>query len=33
LHFAGFWLDIGRYDDFALAQEEFVTHREDFLGV
>lgn len=30
--FAGFWLDIGRHDDFARAQEEFVLRRSEFLG-
>lgn len=29
--FDGYWLDIGRVDDFARAQEEFVTHRDAFL--
>lgn len=28
--FRGRWLDIGRHDDFALAQEEFAEHREEF---
>jgi NDP-sugar pyrophosphorylase family protein len=30
--FHGYWLDIGRHDDFALAQQEFAEHREDYLG-
>jgi NDP-sugar pyrophosphorylase family protein len=30
--FRGHWLDIGRHDDFALAQDEFAEHREEFLG-
>jgi NDP-sugar pyrophosphorylase family protein len=30
--FNGFWLDIGRHDDFALAQSEFETRRAEFLG-
>ena len=30
--FRGRWLDIGRHDDFAAAQEEFVDHRQEFLG-
>lgn len=30
--FDGYWLDIGRHDDFASAQREFVAHRADFLG-
>ena len=30
--FRGYWLDIGRHDDFALAQAEFAEHREEFLG-
>lgn len=30
--FDGYWLDIGRHDDFATAQEEFALHRDVFLG-
>jgi NDP-mannose synthase len=30
--FEGYWLDIGRHDDFATAQEEFATNRDLFLG-
>jgi NDP-mannose synthase len=30
--FEGYWLDIGRHDDFAAAQEEFAAHRDLFLG-
>ena len=30
--FDGRWLDIGRHDDFAAAQQEFVEHRGEFLG-
>lgn len=29
--FDGYWLDIGRHDDFARAQEEFQTMRAEFL--
>ena len=28
-----FWLDIGRMDDYGLAQEEFIKNEEMFLGV
>jgi len=31
--FRGHWLDIGRSDDFAEAQEEFETNRERYLPV
>jgi NDP-sugar pyrophosphorylase family protein len=27
-----FWLDIGRMDDYALAQEEFLKNKDLFLG-
>jgi NDP-sugar pyrophosphorylase family protein len=27
-----YWLDIGRMDDYALAQEEFVENESKFLG-
>jgi NDP-sugar pyrophosphorylase family protein len=30
-NFNGYWLDIGRHDDYERAIEEFSTHREDFL--
>ena len=30
--FDGFWLDIGRHEDFARAQEEFAANRARFLG-
>ena len=30
--FEGFWLDIGRHDDFARAQAEFAVRRAEFLG-
>lgn len=30
--FEGYWLDIGRHDDLARAQEELEAHRTDFLG-
>lgn len=30
--FEGYWLDIGRHDDFARAQDEFAEHAEEFLG-
>jgi NDP-sugar pyrophosphorylase family protein len=30
--FTGYWLDIGRHDDFTVAQEEFAAHRQEFLG-
>jgi len=29
--FDGYWLDIGRHDDFARAQEEFQAMRAEFL--
>lgn len=29
--FEGYWLDIGRHDDFARAQEEFQAKRAEFL--
>jgi len=29
--FEGRWLDIGRHDDFAAAQEQFIDHRREFL--
>lgn len=28
--FDGYWLDIGRHDDYAEAQEQFAAHRQDF---
>ena len=30
--FDGYWLDIGRHDDYALAIEEFEKHRDEFLS-
>jgi NDP-sugar pyrophosphorylase family protein len=30
-NFDGYWLDIGRHDDYDRAIEEFSVHREDFL--
>jgi len=30
--FEGYWLDIGRHDDFATAQAEFAARRSEFLG-
>jgi NDP-sugar pyrophosphorylase family protein len=30
--FDGYWLDIGRHDDFARAQSEFEQRRAEFLG-
>lgn len=30
-NFDGYWLDIGRHDDYQRAIEEFSTHREKFL--
>lgn len=29
--YRGYWLDIGRHDDLACAQEEFAIRREQFL--
>ena len=29
--FDGYWLDIGRHDDYELAMQEFDTHRLSFL--
>jgi NDP-sugar pyrophosphorylase family protein len=29
--FDGYWLDIGRPDDYQLAMDEFATHRNSFL--
>ncbi len=29
--FDGYWLDIGRHDDYATAIEKFASHRQDFL--
>jgi NDP-sugar pyrophosphorylase family protein len=28
--FEGYWLDIGRHDDYAEAQEQFAAHRHEF---
>lgn len=30
--FDGYWLDIGRHDDFERAQAEFAARRAEFLG-
>jgi NDP-sugar pyrophosphorylase family protein len=30
--FEGYWLDIGRHDDFEQAQREFAARRSEFLG-
>jgi NDP-mannose synthase len=30
--FNGYWLDVGRHDDFALAADEFQAHQCEFLG-
>lgn len=30
-HFDGYWLDIGRHDDYESAMQEFNLHRADFL--
>ena len=30
-NFDGYWLDIGRHDDYETAMEEFAAHRSDFL--
>jgi NDP-sugar pyrophosphorylase family protein len=30
-NFDGYWLDIGRHDDYELAIEEFSAHRNEFL--
>jgi NDP-sugar pyrophosphorylase family protein len=30
-NFDGYWLDIGRHDDYEQAIEEFASHRKDFL--
>lgn len=30
-NFDGYWLDIGRHDDYETAMEEFAAHRADFL--
>jgi NDP-sugar pyrophosphorylase family protein len=29
-HFDGYWLDIGRHDDYEQAQEQFAAHRDEF---
>jgi NDP-sugar pyrophosphorylase family protein len=29
--FDGYWLDIGRHDDYETAMEKFTAHRADFL--
>jgi NDP-sugar pyrophosphorylase family protein len=30
-HFDGYWLDIGRHEDYELAMQEFLIHRKEFL--
>jgi NDP-sugar pyrophosphorylase family protein len=30
--FEGYWLDVGRHDDFTRAAEEFKAHESEFLG-
>ncbi len=30
-NFDGYWLDIGRHDDYDSAIQEFAAHRDDFL--
>ena len=30
-NFDGYWLDIGRHDDYEKAIEEFSVHRTEFL--
>jgi NDP-mannose synthase len=30
-NFEGYWLDIGRHDDYEKAIDEFARHREEFL--
>jgi NDP-sugar pyrophosphorylase family protein len=30
-NFDGYWLDVGRHDDYERAMEEFARHRQDFL--
>jgi len=31
--FGGYWLDIGRHDDYEIAVQEFLRHRDEFLPV
>lgn len=31
-NFDGYWLDIGRHDDYERAIDEFASHRNDFLA-
>jgi len=31
--FDGYWLDIGRHDDYEIAVQEFLQHRDEFLPV
>ncbi|MFN8384171.1 MAG: sugar phosphate nucleotidyltransferase [Anaerolineales bacterium] len=31
-NFNGYWLDIGRHDDYERAIEEFSAHREEFIS-
>ena len=30
-NFNGYWLDIGRHDDYDSAVQEFSMHRDEFL--
>ena len=30
-HYNGYWLDIGRHDDYEVAIRKFETHRQEFL--
>jgi NDP-sugar pyrophosphorylase family protein len=30
-NFEGYWLDIGRHDDYETAIQEFLLHRSQFL--
>lgn len=31
-NFEGYWLDIGRHDDYGVAVQEFTMHRSEFLA-
>ena len=31
-NFSGYWLDIGRHDDYDTAVQEFIEHRNEFLA-
>jgi NDP-sugar pyrophosphorylase family protein len=30
-HHQGYWLDIGRHDDYEQAVQEFIAHRDEFI--